>query len=53
MEELNDNPSKEIIVETFHPKMMVMPGSQPMNLFLCQIDPYPPLDDDHDSMNIN
>ena len=45
MKETNDSPSQEIIVETLHPKMMVMSSSQPISCVLFQVVLYPSLDD--------
>lgn len=40
---IKGTPSHKIIVETLHPEMMVMSGSQPMTFVLCQVVSFPPL----------
>ena len=42
---INGAPSQEVIVETLHHEMMVMSSYQPMTSMLCQVVPYPSLED--------
>jgi hypothetical protein len=42
---INYTLSIEIIVDTLHHEMIFMPGSQTMTLVLCQVEPYPFLEE--------
>jgi hypothetical protein len=46
MEEANDIPAQEIIVETLILEMRLMSDSQPVTFVLFQLLSYPPLDED-------
>ena len=48
MEEANDSIAKGIIVETLHPKMVIMLGSQLMTTILSKVVAYTPLEEEYE-----